>query len=241
MENAIIIPTYNEAENLSPLVAAILRLPADLTVIIVDDNSPDGSGMIADGLAERSPRVLAHHRAGKLGLGSAYRAGFDIALRGGARRILTMDADFSHHPCYIPHLLALSCRADIVVGSRYVPGGGTLHWGSQRQALSRIANGVARLALSLPANDCTAGFRCYRRGVLEQVDLDAIRSNGYSYLVEMLYRAARLGCRIAETPILFEDRRHGQSKISRQEILRAMATVGRLSSERLVGRGWGPD
>ncbi len=237
MENAIIIPTYNEAENLPPLVAAILQLPADLTVIVVDDNSPDGSGAIADDLAARSPRVLVQHRPGKLGLGSAYRAGFDVALRGGAKRILTMDADFSHHPRYIPHLLALSRTADIAIGSRYVPGGGTLNWGPQRQALSRIANGVARLALGLSANDCTAGFRCYRRTVLEQVDLNAIRSNGYSYLVEMLYRAARLGFRIAETPILFEDRRHGQSKISQHEILRAMATVGRLSRERLVDRG----
>lgn len=237
MENAIIIPTYNEAENLPLLVAAILKLPADLTVIVVDDNSPDGSGEIADHLAARSARVLAHHRPGKLGLGSAYRAGFDIALGGGARRILTMDADFSHHPRYIPHLLALSRTADIAIGSRYVPGGGTLNWGPQRQALSRTANGVARLALGLPATDCTAGFRCYRRAVLEQVDLDAIRSSGYSYLVEMLYRAQRLGFCIAETPILFEDRRHGQSKISRQEILRAMATVGRLSCERFAERG----
>lgn len=235
MENAIIVPTYNEAVNLPRLVDSLLALPENLTVIVVDDASPDGTGCIADALAGENSRVLVRHRPGKLGLGTAYRAGFDIALDAGAQRILTMDADFSHHPRYVPHLLVKARSADIAIGSRYVPGGGTLAWGPQRQVLSRSANQVARLALGLPVTDCTAGFRCYRREVLEQVDLDAIYSSGYSYLVEMLYHAHRLGFRIAETPILFEDRRHGQSKISQQEILRAMGTVGRLAWERLQG------
>lgn len=235
MQNAVIVPTYNEADNLPLLVAALLNLPDSLWVIVVDDNSPDGTGKLADELARREARVVVCHRPGKLGLGTAYVEGFRVALAGGAQRILTMDADFSHHPRYIPHLLAATRDADVSIGSRYVPGGGTLNWGPERQALSRTANTVARVALNLPATDCTAGFRCYRREVLEAVDLESIRSNGYSFLVEMLYRIHCLGFRVAETPILFEDRRLGESKISRQEIARAMATVGRLALERVTG------
>jgi glycosyltransferase involved in cell wall biosynthesis len=226
------LPTYNEADNLAALVADLFALDLDLRVIIVDDNSPDGTGAIADALAEADPRVLPVHRARKLGLGTAYVAGFRAALRLDVDRVLTLDADFSHHPRYVPAVHALTQHADLGIGSRYVAGGGTLNWGPERQLLSSAANRLARSVLGLPARDCTAGFRCYRRRVLESIDLDAILSNGYSFLIEMLYRVAQSGFRVAETPILFEDRRHGVSKISRQEIARAAATVARLAWER---------
>ncbi|MCW5848671.1 MAG: polyprenol monophosphomannose synthase [Anaerolineae bacterium] len=229
---AVVLPTYNEADNLTALVQALLALPNDLTVIVVDDNSPDGTGELADHLARQTGRVLVRHRPGKLGLGTAYVEGFRTALAHGAQRIVTMDADFSHHPRYLPNVIALTEEAALGIGSRYVRGGATLNWGLHRQLLSALANTLARAALRLPSHDCTAGFRCYRREVLEAVNLDSIRSNGYSFLIEMLYQVTRHGFRVAETPILFEDRRFGQSKISEQEIMRAAMTVVRLSTAR---------
>jgi dolichol-phosphate mannosyltransferase len=237
---AIIIPTYNEAENLPPLATQLLELGNYVHLIVVDDNSPDGTGRIADELARANARVMVRHRLGKLGLGTAYVEGFRTALGLGFDRIMTMDADFSHHPRYVPNVIALTRDADLGIGSRYVRGGGTLNWGVERQVLSWTANTVARAALGLTAHDCTAGFRCYRREVLETIDLDAIKSNGYSFLIEMLYRVTQRGFRVAETPILFEDRRMGLSKISQQEIWRAGGTVARLSRERwtrLFGTG----
>ncbi len=231
MTNYVVVPTYNEADNLPPLVSQLLELDVDITVCVVDDNSPDGTGQIADALARDTGRVVVRHRPGKMGLGTAYVEGFRTALGLGAQRIMTMDADFSHHPRYVPNVIALTDHADLGIGSRYVRGGATLNWGLDRQLLSWAANTVARAALRLPAHDCTAGFRCYRREVLETVDLDAIRSNGYSFLIEMLYQVARHGFCVAETPILFEDRRFGLSKISRQEIWRASLTVGRLARQ----------
>ena len=228
---AVILPTYNEADNLTALVQALLALPNDLTVIVVDDGSPDGTGEVAERLAGETGRVRVCHRAGKLGLGTAYIEGFRVALAAGARRIVTMDADFSHHPRYLPNVVALTDAADLGIGSRYVAGGATLNWGLERQLLSWGANSLARALLRLPACDCTGGFRCYRREVLEAIDLDAIQSNGYSFLIEMLYQVARHGFRVAETPILFEDRRFGQSKISPHEIWRAVLTVGQLARE----------
>lgn len=229
---AVILPTYNEADNLTALVQALLALPNDLTVIVVDDHSPDGTGELAEGLARETRRVLVRHRPGKLGLGTAYVEGFRTALAYGAARVVTMDADFSHHPRYLPNVIALTEAADLGIGSRYVRGGATLNWGLHRQLLSALANTLARTALQLPAHDCTAGFRCYRREVLEAIDLDSIRSNGYSFLIEMLYQVTRHGFHVAETPILFEDRRFGQSKISEQEIMLAAMTVVRLSAAR---------
>ena len=229
---AIVIPTYNEAANLPPLVPQLLELGGGGFVIIIDDNSPDGTGQLADSLAQATGRVVVRHRAGKMGLGTAYVEGFRTALAHGAQRIITMDADFSHHPRYVPNLIALTDEYDVGIGSRYVPGGGTLNWGADRQLLSWFANTLARTVLSLPARDSTAGFRCYRRIVLETIDLDSIRSNGYSFLIEILDRVRRDGFRVAETPILFEDRRFGQSKISQQEIWRAGATVIRLARDR---------
>ena len=231
---AIIIPTYNEHENLEPLVHAILdlHLPPPFWIIVVDDNSPDGTGALADTLQAQYSQVEPIHRPAKLGLGTAYTAGFHSALALGAERILTMDADFSHSPTYIPAILERSVQADLVIGSRYVPGGGIRHWGAGRRLLSWSANAIARLTLHLQAHDCTAGFRCYRREVLNAIPLDEILADGYSYLVEMLYHCERAGFSVAEVPIIFEDRRRGASKISRQEILKATLTVGRLMRQR---------
>ncbi|RLC73650.1 MAG: polyprenol monophosphomannose synthase [Chloroflexi bacterium] len=233
MSNVVIVPTYNERENIRPLVEQLLALPIEIQVIVVDDNSPDGTGAIADELAASNSHVRVIHRSGKLGLGTAYVAGFKAALSMGADRILTMDADFSHHPRYVPDLVDRSRDADLVIGSRYVRGGGTRYCTLPRKALSWGANAFVKMVLWLQAMDCTAGFRCYRREVLESIDLDTIFSNGYSFLIEMLYRVQRRGWRVAEVPIIFENRRHGASKISRQEILRAMYTVVRLGMERL--------
>ncbi|HID87696.1 MAG TPA: polyprenol monophosphomannose synthase [Anaerolineae bacterium] len=232
MRAAVVIPTYNESDNIEALVEAIMALGEALQIIIVDDNSPDGTGQLAEDLAREHPVVHVLHRPAKLGLGTAYIAGFKEAFALGAERIMTMDADFSHHPRYIPQLLARSETHDLVIGSRYVDGGGILHWGLWRQVLSRTANTFARIVLGLKAHDCTAGFRCYRRQVLESIGLDHIFSDGYSFLVEMLFKCQQRGYRIAEVPIIFEDRRRGASKISRQEIFKAMYTVFRLRWEK---------
>jgi glycosyltransferase involved in cell wall biosynthesis len=229
-----IVPTYNERENIESLVTQLLALPIDLSVIIVDDNSPDGTGAIADHLAaERRGRVEVIHRSGKLGLGTAYVAGFKRALREGADLICTMDADFSHNPRYIPDMVdRIGQGYDLVIGSRYVEGGGTSGCTEIRKLLSHGANAFARATLRLHAHDATAGFRCYRRQVLEGVGLDEIKADGYSFLIEMLYRVQRLGWRVGESPILFENRRQGVSKISRDEILKAVWTVLRLAGKR---------
>jgi glycosyltransferase involved in cell wall biosynthesis len=234
--HAIVIPTYNEKENIALLVEGIVGLGLDSQIIIVDDNSPDGTGQVADQLAAQHARIQVIHRPGKLGLGTAHIAGMKAALTGGARTILTMDADFSHHPRYIPGLLAALEQFDVVIGSRYVPGGDTLYCSIPRKALSRGANLFARTVLSLQAGDATAGFRGYRRAVLESIALDEIVSDGYSFLIEMLYRCQRKGWLVGEVPIVFENRRRGVSKISKTEILKAMQTVLRLGWERFVRR-----
>ncbi len=229
----LVLPTYNERENLPAMVAAIQALPTPIEIIVVDDNSPDGTGALADDLAARLSAVEVIHRPGKLGLGTAYAAGFRRALARGAELILTMDADFSHDPSYLPAMIEAGQHYDLVIGSRYVPGGGVRDWPWHRQVLSWSANQIAKLALGLHAHDCTAGFRCYRRRVLETIDPASIRANGYSYLVEMLYCCERAGFRAGEVPIIFTDRRLGQSKISKNEIYRAARTVARLALRRL--------
>jgi dolichol-phosphate mannosyltransferase len=230
----VVLPTYNEADNLARLASALLGLPEDLSILVVDDASPDGTGALADCLAEEQPgRVEVIHRAGKLGLGTAYLAGFRWALEKGAERILTMDADFSHDPGYVPSLIARAATADMVIGSRYVRGGGVADWPASRQMLSRTANLVAHLALGLRARDVTAGFRLYHRAVLESIPLDRIFSSGYSFLLEMLFLVEQRGWRVEEVPIIFRDRRHGVSKISNREIVKALYTVGRLGLRRL--------
>jgi glycosyltransferase involved in cell wall biosynthesis len=230
----VIIPTYNEKDNICELVNHILALNVNVQVIIVDDNSPDGTGQVADQLAEQDSRVSVIHRSGKLGLGTAYIAGFKKGLAEGADRLVTMDADFSHDPAYIPALVALANYYHITIGSRYIPQGGVVNWEWQRRFLSWGANTFARTILGLKANDCTAGFRCYHREVLLNIDLDRIFSNGYSFLVEMLYKCQRRGYSVGEIPIIFANRERGQSKISQREIYKAMYTVLRLSLTRFI-------
>ncbi len=237
VETFVIVPTYNEADNLDDLVAQLLALPVNLGVLVVDDNSPDGTGELADAWAEKEPdRVHVIHRPGKLGLGTAYIAGFNKALDDlDAKRVMTMDADFSHNPRYIPAMVELSKTKHVVIGSRYVTGGGQRDCSWKRVMLSKIANGVAKILLGLKAKDTTAGFRLYRREVLESIPLDQIFSSGYSFLVEMLFMCQRRGWQIGEVPIIFEDRRAGKTKISKNEVFKAQYTVYRLFIRRLRG------
>jgi dolichol-phosphate mannosyltransferase len=237
LQVTVIIPTYNEKENIESLVTQLLALPASVRVVIVDDNSPDGTGEIAERLAaENDGRVSVIHRAGKLGLGTAYIAGFKHALADGADLVCSMDADFSHDPRYIPDMLAKIGRGhDLVIGSRYVRGGGSNH-NLVRKVFSWGANAITRVMLGLHAHDTTAGFRCYRREVLESLDLDSIKSSGYSFLFEMLYNVERRGWQVGEVPIFFEDRRLGASKVSRSEISKALLAVFRLALARLTQR-----
>lgn len=232
MPPAVIIPTYNERENIAQLIEELHSAVPELTAIIVDDNSPDGTGQIVDALAARDARVQVLHRPSKLGLGTAHTSGMKHALAQSFEPILTMDADFSHSPRFVPDLLRGIKQYDIVIGSRYTAGGGTLQCTLPRRVLSRGANLFARTMLGLHADDTTAGFRAYRRDVLESIPLDAIVSNGYSFLIEMLYQCQKHGWRIGEVPIVFENRQRGTSKISRQEIAKAMGTVMRLRMEK---------
>lgn len=238
MTASVIVPTYNERENLEPLIRTItgLDLP-NLSIVIVDDNSPDGTGQLADQWASQDQRVRVVHRPGKLGLGTAYIAGFCESLAHGDDLILTMDADFSHNPHYIPAIMEAAKDYDLVIGSRYVSGGGTRSWGLERRLLSSGANTFTRLMLGLTVHDCTSGFRCYHRRVLESLALDRIFSNGYSFLIEILYKCVSQGWRVGEVPIIFEDRQRGRSKISQWEIARALYTVLRLSKDRFLRRG----
>jgi len=224
----VVVPTYNEVENISQLIGQIVALPR-FRVLVVDDASPDGTGAVVDAMARDEPRVGLLSRSGKLGLGSAYITGFRRALAEGAQFIFEMDADFSHDPSYLPALLrAAEERYDLVIGSRYVRGGGTADWGFGRRLISRGGNIYAGLILGLPLADSTGGFRCYRRRVLETLDLAAVRSNGYAFQIEMAYRVRRAGFRIGEVPIIFPDRRVGHSKMSRRIVLEALVNVWKL-------------
>jgi dolichol-phosphate mannosyltransferase len=210
----LVLPTYDEAENLEPLVeAARAKLPPGAQILIVDDNSPDGTGEIADRLAAQSANVHVPHRPRKEGLGPAYIAGFREALQGGAGLVLEMDVDFSHDPAYLPRLLEAAKRADVVLGSRYVDGGGVSDWGPLRRAISRGGSVYARAVLGVEVHDLTGGFKCFRREVLEAIDLDRIATHGYAFQVEMTYRAIRRGFRVVEVPIVFRERRVGKSKM----------------------------
>lgn len=233
----VVVPTYNEADNIDDLLSQITELPISLGAIVVDDNSPDGTGSIADEWSSRMPeRVHVIHRAAKLGLGTAYIAGFRKGVNDlDASCIMTMDADFSHHPRYLPAMIEMGSRYDVVIGSRYVPGGGSKNCSWKRVALSKVANAISRTLLGLEARDTTAGFRLYHREVLESIPLDQIFSSGYSFLVEMLFICQRRGWRTGEVPIIFEDRRLGKTKISRQEVIKAQYTVLRLFFRRLRG------
>lgn len=229
-----IVPTYNERENIVALILALRAQPGDIHVLIVDDNSPDGTGALADACAASDPHVHVLHRTGKQGLGTAYRAGFRYGLDHGFEYICTMDADFSHDPASLPSLIAMAATGvDLVVGSRYVPGGrviGSTRW---RKFVSYGANWLAHTMLAVSIHDCTAGFRCYRRIVLETVDLSAIFSSGYSFLTEMAYHCQHAGFRVGEVPITFTNRTQGASKISKTEIYKAFYTLVRLRTQKL--------
>lgn len=225
MRTLIIIPTYNESENLPPLLKEIFSYAPESDILIVDDNSPDGTGALADTMSAEDPRIHVLHRAGKLGLGTAYVAGFHYAIEHGYDAAFEMDADFSHDPRYLPDFLAKIEHADLVIGSRYISGGSTPNWSPVRRMISGCGNIFARVVLGMPIHDCTAGFRCYRRTVLERIGLDTIQSQGYGFQVEMGYRAQKYGFKIVETPIVFMDRRVGKSKMSRKIIFEAFTYV----------------
>ena len=225
----IVIPTYNEAENLEPLVEQIQALPVRLDLLVVDDNSPDGTGEIADRLAASLPTVHVMHRTGKQGLGTAYIAGFRWALGRDYAYVLEMDCDFSHHPRYLPTFLERIQDADLVIGSRYVPEGGTPDWGLVRRLISAGGNFFARTMLGLHTHDCTGGYRCYRRATLERVPWDEIGLQGYGFQIGAVYHVERMGGQVAEFPILFADRTVGRSKMSIGIVFEAMWFVTRLA------------
>ena len=229
----VVIPTYNEAENVERItrvtLAELARVaPGEHRVLIVDDNSPDGTGQIADRLATEFDVVEVLHRAGKSGLGQAYLAGFDRALSAGAELLIEMDADFSHDPKYLGPMLEASRDADLVLGSRYVPGGGVEDWGILRRTISRGGGLYARLVLGVQVRDLTGGFKCIRREVLQAIDLPSVRATGYVFQIEVTYRALLAGFKVAEIPIVFRDRNAGSSKMSANIALEAMLLVPRL-------------
>jgi dolichol-phosphate mannosyltransferase len=222
----VVLPTYEEAANIERMVDAVReKLPAGGQVLIVDDNSPDGTGEIAARLAGEHASVHYLPRARKEGLGPAYIAGFRRALADGAGLVVEMDSDFSHEPAYLPRLLEAGQRADVVIGSRYVAGGGISDWGALRRAISRGGSAYARLVLGLDVRDLTGGFKCFRREVLEAIDLDRVRSRGYAFQVEMTYRAIERGFDVVEVPIVFRDRHAGASKMSGAIALEAIWRV----------------
>jgi dolichol-phosphate mannosyltransferase len=234
----LILPTYNEAVNVEPFVRAVLPELAEAApehrILIVDDNSPDGTGRIADRLAAELEAVEVLHRPGKEGLGVAYLAGFRRALADGADLILEMDSDFSHSPADVPRLIRTAEEADLVLGSRYVPGGGVSDWGVVRRVLSRGGSWYARLVLHVDVHDLTGGFKCFRRQVLERLDLEAIHAEGYGFQIELTYRAIRSGFRVKEIPIVFRERQAGSSKMTARIALEAVWKVPALRLRRGV-------
>lgn len=225
----VIIPTYNELENLKPIVDAVLAVDSRVDVLVCDDNSPDGTGRLADELAAKNDRVQVLHREKKEGLGRAYLAAFRWALERGYQFIIEMDADFSHDPRFLPTLIdTAQNEADLALGSRYVAGGGTVNWGVGRQIISQGGSLYARTILGVHIRDLTGGFKCFNRRVLEGIDLNTIESSGYGFQIELTYRALKKGFTVKEIPIVFEDRRVGQSKMSRKIFLEAARMVWKL-------------
>ena len=242
------LPSYNEIENLAAISAAILEQLPGSTLLIVDDSSPDGTGALADRLAAEEPRIRVLHRPTKQGLGKAYVDGFRAALNGGAAKVVQMDADWSHDPAYLPHLVGTldggagggdQARADLVIGSRYVAGGGVRNWGFLRRFVSRGGSVFARTVLRLSPHDLTGGFKAWRRDALAGLPWTRLHSGGYVFQIETTYLASRQGARVAEIPIVFVDRRLGTSKMSRRIIFEALAVVLRLRWDELRGRGPG--
>jgi dolichol-phosphate mannosyltransferase len=233
----IVTPTFNERDNLEPFLAGVFGAAPDAHVLVVDDNSPDGTGDLAERIATRDERVKVMHRPSKMGLGSAYLDAFKKGLAEGYDVLFEMDTDLSHDPRYIPKFLdALDRGADVVIGSRNVPGGGVEGWGPGRHLLSKGGSLYSRLILGLPVHDLTSGYKAFSRRVLETVDLDAVSSEGYSFQVELTFRAVRRGFRVDEVPIVFVDRRAGQSKMSRRIFAEAVVMVPRLRLAALLGR-----
>lgn len=224
----VIVPTYNERDNLPPLVAKLVSLPVQIDLLVVDDNSPDGTGQIADDLAARHPQVHVLHRSEKNGLGRAYCAGFAWALEKGYELIMEMDGDFSHNPDDIAKFLEAAKDADLVIGSRYCNGIRVINWPLSRLVLSMSAGLYVRLITGMPFSDPTGGFKCFRRRALESIDLDAVRSNGYSFQIELTHKLWRQGMKVVEVPIIFTDRFLGTSKISRKIVYEAVFMVWRL-------------
>jgi dolichol-phosphate mannosyltransferase len=231
----VVLPTYDEAENLPGIAAAILAALPGATLLVVDDNSPDGTGEVADRLAEGDPRIRVRHRAAKQGLGRAYLDGFRVAMEAGATTLVQMDADWSHDPAVLPHLVASIAegRADLAIGSRYTRGGRVEDWGIGRRLISRGGSEFARSVLGLAPHDLTGGFKAWRATALATIPFDGIHAGGYVFQIEMTYRASRAGARVAEVPITFRDRRVGRSKMSRRIIVEALLIVVRLRVEEL--------
>ena len=234
----VIMPTYEEAENLPGIAGAILAALPAATLLVVDDNSPDGTGRLADELAAVNPRIRVRHRPGKAGLGRAYLDGFRVALDAGATSVVQMDADWSHDPGVLPALVApiAENRADLVIGSRYVRGGRVLDWGLGRRLVSRLGSIFARTVLGLRPHDLTGGYKAWRASTLAAIPFDGVHAGGYVFQIEMTHRASRAGARVAEVPITFQDRRVGRSKMSRRIIVEALVVVVRLRWEELRRR-----
>jgi dolichol-phosphate mannosyltransferase len=229
----IVVPTYNERDNVREIAARLLAALSGTELLFVDDNSPDGTGAVLDELAAGEPRIHVMHRTGKLGLGTAYVEGFGWGLARSYEYLFEMDADGSHDPKYLPQMLSLAKDgADVVIGSRYVPGGGTQNWGIGRRLISRCGSVYARTVLGVKLRDLTAGFMCWRASALQAIDLSTITSNGYSFQIEMKYRALKQNLRVVETPIKFIDRRVGQSKMSRAIFVEGMLKVWALRIKR---------
>ncbi|HEY4745207.1 MAG TPA: polyprenol monophosphomannose synthase [Desulfuromonadaceae bacterium] len=236
MNAIVVIPTYNERDNIVRLAGEVLKQHPDLRILFVDDNSPDGTGALADELAAAEERISVIHRAGKLGLGSAYREGFRAALAMGADYLIEMDADFSHDPTVLPLFLEAMRECDLVIGSRYLNGISVVNWPLRRLMLSYFASVYTRVITGLELRDCTSGFKCFRRSAIEAIDLDKVKSDGYSFQIEMNYRCHEQGFKIREVPIIFIDRHAGTSKMSRRIVREAVVMVWKLRLGTLLRR-----
>jgi dolichol-phosphate mannosyltransferase len=229
------LATYNERDNLAPLLAEIHKVVPSADILVIDDNSPDGTGILADELATVNPHLHVLHRPRKLGLGTAILAGMHYALEQGYDLFVNMDADFSHHPRYLPAILAGMDHHDVMIGSRYVPGGGCENWPLSRQLMSRSINTLVSLLMRISARDCSGAYRCYRVAKLREAQLDRVRSRGYSFQQEVLYRCRKAGCKIGESPIIFENRRAGKSKVDIREAVRSIAMIFRIGVPAFFG------
>jgi dolichol-phosphate mannosyltransferase len=231
----IALATYNERDNLAPLLAEIHKTVPAADLLVIDDNSPDGTGRLADELAAGNPHLHVLHRPGKLGLGTAILAAMRYALEHNFDLFVNMDADFSHHPRYLPALLAGMDDQDVMIGSRYVSGGGSENWPLSRRLMSRSINTLVSLLMRIPARDCSGAYRCYRVSKLRESQLERVRSRGYSFQQEVLYRCRKAGCKIGETPIIFENRRAGKSKVNIREAVRSIAMIFRIGVPAFFG------